>query len=466
MIDLWKRMHPKNIIRGIYSMKRITLILLCLTMVFVLAACGSNNASNNSSNTSTNTSKDTSKNTGNDTAATEPENQEDVELDIWLFTGTGMEPFIEEYANDRDWLTVNIIQQQSDDLHASLTTALAAGSGAPDISLMEISVLDKFKTEPKNFHNLADYGANDALNDFLDWKRPQVSSPDGQFIIGLPTDIGPMAMMFRRDIFEAAGLPTDHDGVSALIQTWDDYIEVGKTILDKTGKPMIYEATAIYSVVRGQAKQQYFNEKDELIVNDHSEMKDAFDLSARIAEEGLTAKIAAWSPEWGAGMNNGDFATVMGPAWLMGFMKGNAPDAEGLWNIAQMPGGSGNWGGSFMTVPAESKHPKVAYELIEWVLSPENQLRLFQSNNNFPSTPGIYNDPGVLEFTDPYFGDAQVGKIFAEAAEGVVPIYLGPDFQIFDQPIQQALSNVERNGEDPEKAWEDAIAQAERDLRR
>ena len=41
------------------------------------------------------------------------------------------------------------------------------------------------------------------------------------------------------------------------------------------------------------------------------------------------------------------FATIACPAWMTGVIEGNAgPDAKGKWDIAQVPGSGGNWGGS------------------------------------------------------------------------------------------------------------------------
>ena len=46
------------------------------------------------------------------------------------------------------------------------------------------------------------------------------------------------------------------------------------------------------------------------------------------------------------------------PGWMLGIIEGNAEGVEG-WDIANVfPGGGGNWGGSFLTVPAQGEHPR------------------------------------------------------------------------------------------------------------
>ncbi|CAM4460043.1 ABC transporter substrate-binding protein [Paenibacillus tarimensis] len=430
-------------------MKKLGIMLMSFVLVFSLAACGGSAPAENA---------------GGET--TDSGGQKQVTLNMWLFTGTGLEPLVDQYMKENPHVKVNIQAQEYADHHNGLVTALAAGSGAPDISMVEIGYLDRFKAEENNFHNLANFGANDIMGNYLDWKVVQASSQDGSFIFGLPTDVGPMAMMYRTDIFEQAGLPTDPAALQEKIKTWEDFITVGKTVKEATGKPMVDSILSVFDVVKGQKNEHYFDSKGELIAGTNPEMKKAYDFAVRVAQEGLSANIAQWTPEWGAGMNNGDFAVMLSPAWMMGFMKGNAPDSAGKWNVIQMPEGSGNWGGSFLTLPKQGKNAEEAYKLISWLLSPEMQLENFKTNGNFPSTPSIYDSEEIQTFSDPFFSDAPVGKIYAEAAQKVVPVYYGPSYVIANTPITNALGEVQNNNADPEAMWKDAITQIERELRR
>ena len=62
-------------------------------------------------------------------------------------------------------------------------------------------------------------------------------------------------------------------------------------------------------------------------------------------------------------MASGEFAAMLCPGWMLGVISGNAPDITG-WDIADaFPGGGGNWGGSYLTVPANGAHVKEAAEL-------------------------------------------------------------------------------------------------------
>lgn len=140
---------------------------------------------------------------------------------------------------------------------------------------------------------------------------------------------------------------------------------------------------------------------------------------------------------------------------MLGYIKGQAGDAgKGKWDVAKLPGGAGNWGGSYLAVPTAAAHKKQAYELIKWLTAPEQQTKVFRGQGNFPSATKSIGQ--IADAKDPYFSDAPIGKIFGDAAEQAPVQVLGlHDKDIADQ-INNALSEVERKGTAPETAWSNA----------
>jgi cellobiose transport system substrate-binding protein len=121
---------------------------------------------------------------------------------------------------------------------AQALTAALAGGKVPDLVLIQADDLPKFMQSPDNFVDLTTLGAGDIKGNYLDWVMAQSTTKDGK-IIGVPTDVGGLAVAYRTDLFQAAGLPTNRDEVSKLWPTWDDFINVGKTYVEKTGKPFV-----------------------------------------------------------------------------------------------------------------------------------------------------------------------------------------------------------------------------------
>ncbi len=78
------------------------------------------------------------------------------------------------------------------------------------VAIEEGQVVNFLQSADK-FVNFQDHGSNDKKDQWLDWKYAQATTSDGADTIGLGTDVGGLAMCYRRDLFEEAGLPTDRD---------------------------------------------------------------------------------------------------------------------------------------------------------------------------------------------------------------------------------------------------------------
>lgn len=349
------------------------------------------------------------------------------------------------------------------DYEKQLTQWLAAGSGAGDVVSLEEGILIKFKAQPKNFVNLLDHGGAQLQGNFLDWKWQQGLSADGKQLIGLGTDIGSLAMCYRVDLFAKAKLPTARQEVGQLWSTWDDYIAVGEKFkAAKTGAQFLDAATNTYNAILMQQAGQstgytYIDQGDQFVMTSNPAVRSAWDITLKMVDAGLSANLRSFSDQWNAGFKSGAFATIACPAWMLGYIQSQAGDAgKGKWDVAPIPGGSGNWGGSFLTVPTQSKHPKQAAALAKFLTSPESQLKVFQAINNLPSSPQALDNPELKSFSNQYFNNAPVGEIFGSGAKELQPVYLGPQTQAVRDEVENALRAVEQGELKPDKAWDTA----------
>ncbi|MGY3716177.1 ABC transporter substrate-binding protein [Sutcliffiella cohnii] len=416
--------------------------------VSLLAACNNNDGGTNA---------------GDDTS-TEKIGNGDVELVFWEFGNTGYDKLIEEYVADNPHVSINLQNSDMNDLHDNLFTSISAGSGAPDITMIEEAQIERYRNAEHAFANLFDFGAADISGNYLDWVWQNGENAAGDFLFGLPTDIGPTVMFYRTDVFEEAGFDSSPEAVSELITTWEDFENVAKEIKEKTGKMMTDAGELVFNARRDQATQQYFNTDDELIMDDHNQIKDAFNYVADLFDQGLVGDIPLWTPEWFGGMGEGTYATMLAPAWMQGVIKDNSPE-EGVWSITTMPEGAGNWGGSYLAVPAESDHAEEAYKFIAWLTAPEQQLKAFLGYGLFPSAPAVYDMPEFMEYEDAYFGGIATAQVFSEAAQQVEPVYKGRLYYPVDDEIKQALDNVSA-GSDRDEEWKAALDRIQRILDR
>lgn len=379
-----------------------------------------------------------------------------IELNVWTFGGMGLDEAFAKYQEENPNVTLKITNAGGADEQAqALTTALAGGKG-PDVAAIEIGYMSQFKAQPQNFIDLRTLGADDIEDTFLDWRWEQGVAADGE-VVGIPTDVGGLAMAYRTDLFEAAGLPTARDEVSALWPTWEDFIKVGDEYRAATGKGMVDNVTnSVYNAAVRQGNEMYYGDgPEDLVYDSNPQVQKAFDLA--VDSVNLSSKTGSFTEEWNAGMNNGDFAVLAAPAWMTTYISQQAPDTAGKWDIAAVPEDAGNWGGSQLTIPKNSKNAQAAFDFISWLMAPEQQLDIFQANGNFPSTPELYDTPDIQEFTSTFFNDAPVGPIYSQSVEAIQPIYEGPQQRIIDNAIQNTIGQVENGEESASGAWDRAM---------
>ncbi|WP_226669235.1 ABC transporter substrate-binding protein [Metabacillus litoralis] len=427
------------------SMKKWLALGLTLVLAFTLAACnggGNEGASNDGG--------------GKD-------KDEKVELTFWAFGATGYEELVKAYQEENPNVTIKFKSSETEEHHNALFTSLSAGSGAPDIAMLEVDQFDRFKAAQDRFANLYDLGAKDVQDQYLEWKWNAGENADGDFLFGLPTDIGPKALYYRTDVFEAAGLPTEPAEVEALINSPEAFKEAGLQVKEKTGKPFVDSIEMAYRALLDPAVEQYLNPEGELILDkEGSAVKKAYDYAVELNEAGIVGKFDMWTPEWSNAVNNGEFAAELGAGWLKGWMEGNAPDASGKFKVATLPSEfAANWGGSYIAIPSETDNAQAAYDFVEWLVSPENQLKSFQSNGLFPSAPAVYEMEEFTANQDEFFGGQVTSEVFATAAQDIEgAVFKGEKYFPVHQEVLNALKNVQDGG-DPEEEWEAAVKRAQ-----
>ncbi|GAA2939099.1 MULTISPECIES: extracellular solute-binding protein [Streptomycetaceae] len=384
----------------------------------------------------------------------------DVTLTVDLFGSFGYKEagLYAEYEKLNPGVTIKQTDTEDEaDYWKSLQTRLAGGGGLADVQGVEVGrIASVTQQQADKFQDLKEFGADGLKDQFADAKWSAATTKDGK-VLGLGTDVGPEAMCYRTDLFEQAGLPTDREELAQKWSTWDGYLELGKQYKKKAPARSAWldSIGSLYSIMIGQQEERYYDASGELIYENNPAVKEAWDTSVEASRAGLSAKLDQWSPQWNQAFSAGSFATIPCPAWMLGYVKGQAGDAgKGKWDIAKLPGGAGNWGGSYLSVPRAAEHKKEAYELIKWLTAPEQQAKLFRKQGNFPSSTGAIEQ--VSDATDPYFSDAPIGRIFGDAAKASPVQVLGVHDQNVAQQLTNALSEVERKGTSSDKAWETA----------
>jgi cellobiose transport system substrate-binding protein len=336
-------------------------------------------------------------------------------------------------------------------------TRLQAGSGTDDVQAIEVgNITEAVQTQGSKF---VDLGKDVDKSQWLDWKNAQATTKDGK-LIGLGTDVGPMAICYRKDLFKKAGLETDRTKLAAQWKgDWAKYVDLGKEYMKKApkGTKFVDSASSVYNAALGGGSERYYDKDGNVIWDKSDGVKKAWDVAMSVATSNMSAKLKQFDPTWDQGYANGTFATVACPAWMIGYIEQKSGDSgKGKWDVAAAPTAS-NWGGSFLGVPTAGKHQKEAVALAKWLTAPEQQAKVFAKQASFPSTPSAYGSLKPASATQEYFSGAPITQIFSDSAKTIPTQYFGTK----DQPINTAITDVgilqvEQKGKSPAQGWDAA----------
>ncbi|MFI2200747.1 ABC transporter substrate-binding protein [Streptomyces sp. NPDC020192] len=351
----------------------------------------------------------------------------------------------------------NVIEK-NENYYPALVNHLTTNSGLQDIQAVEVgNIAEVVQTQASKLEDLSKVQGVNKTN-WLDWKWQQATTKDGQ-TVGLGTDIGPMAICYRKDLFKSAGLPTDRDQVSKLwAGDWSKLVSTGEQYKKKapSGTTFMDSPGGLLNAILSSASQKFYDASGKVIYKSNPAVRNAFNLTAQAAKDGLVQSQPQFQPGWDQLISNSKFASVACPPWMLGYIKGKSKaDTAGQWDVAQAPQ-AGNWGGTFLAVPKSGKNVTEAEKFVTWLTAPAQQAKLFAVQGSFPSAPPAYTTSQVTGAKNQMTGDAPIGTIFAQAAKSIPTQPIGPKDQIIQQGLTDNGVILVTKGKSAEDAWNTA----------
>ncbi|MFF5175623.1 ABC transporter substrate-binding protein [Micromonospora sp. NPDC000089] len=299
---------------------------------------------------------------------------------------------------------------------------LKAGN-APDLGQIEYDAMPSFRVQD----GLTDLGGCDivakAKDQFVDWTWNQVSFGEQGHVFGVPQDTGPMAMFYRADLFEKAGI--------AVPTTWDEYAAAAAKIKTAGGYITNFSQSDInqFAGLAWQAGGHWFANDDKqwsVSLNDPNTKKVA-DYWQDLITKKQVSTVPPWTPEWDNAYNTDKAWTWVSAVWGANSIASGAPKTAGKWRVAPMPQWTagekkaGNWGGSSTAVFKSSKHPYEAAQFALWLNTSEEGLsQLNEKANLYPATVAGAALPGLKRGVA-FYGNQKIYDVFAQASTQVAP---------------------------------------------
>ncbi len=308
--------------------------------------------------------------------------------------------------------------------HQALQTALAAGSDAPDVAMVEGAYIAQYRDSSALTDLLEEpYNAGDLKDDFVAYKWNQAYSADGSRLVAIPWDIGPCSYFYRTDVFKECGLPTDPEEVAELMSTWDGVLKVAEAVNIPGKRWLIPDASYLYFELF--CNRDYYDKDLKLVIERDGDI-DCLNAVIKMRQNKWDMNVDMWSSEAYAGYAAGTCVSVFTGAWFGGFLKTDIdPDGGGHWAVTTLPGDvkSSNWGGSFLVIPKQSENKSAAWAFARYMLATaKGQNDMFQAVDYYPAYKPAWEDKTIYEAEDPYFGGEKTKALWAEIAGELQPV--------------------------------------------
>lgn len=431
--------------------KKLLSAMLAGTMVFLLAACGGGTA-------------------GDGEEPSEEGESGENKLVVWTWDPSFNIPAIEEageiYRETVDEnFTLEVIETTSADCETKLQTCAESGDFGtmPDIVLMQDKSFQKFVSfYPEAFTDLTDSGID--FSEFAEGKL-SYSIAEGKNY-GVPFDNAAVISCYRTDILDEAGYTIDD--ITDI--DWDQFIEIGKAVKEKTGKFMLSGQAGSQDIIMmmlQSAGESLFHEDGSPNIVGNEPLNECIDIYQRMVKEGIFYEVNEWD-EYVSSITNELCAGTINGNWVTATIMG-MEDTSGKWAITNMPklvetSGATNYsnnGGSSWYVTANCKNKELAFDFLGKTFAGSVDLYA----NILPVTGAIgtwgpaaesdaYQEPQEFWSNEPIF------LKIVEYAEKTPTCNNSPYFSDVRDVVSTAIQDIMAGG-DPEETLEKAQADAE-----
>ncbi|GIP23313.1 ABC transporter substrate-binding protein [Paenibacillus sp. J22TS3] len=356
------------------------------------------------------------------------------------FNGAALKIAKELYQKEHPDFDLEVVDMAKADLEQKLNTNLASGvkEGLPDILLVNDPNIQKYVTAYPN--TFADFTDKVDFTKFSPYKVEALKIDNK--IYGVPFDIGVTGMFYRSDYLEQAGYTAkDLENI-----TWDQYIEIGKKVKEKTGKYMTTinpNDEALTSILLQSAGSWYITPDNKGNFVNNPAMTETLRVYKAIADSGIAKPVTGWS-EFVGSFNAGDVATVVSGVWQVSSIM-DAKDQSGKWRVAPIPRlnvskavNASNEGGSSWFVFNDSANKDLAMDFLAKTIGGSSEFyeRFLKENGGVGSYIPAFSSEAYGQKSD-FFGGQSIYRDFTKWSTEVPGITLG----MYTQEAKDALKN-------------------------
>ncbi|MGW5418816.1 extracellular solute-binding protein [Streptomyces sp. NPDC003943] len=299
----------------------------------------------------------------------------------------------EDFTKQHPKVTIKYVNVPFGEAQNKFKNAAQSGAGAPDVIRSEVAWTADFA----NLGYLAPLDGTPALKDQDDFlKQAAASTKYNGKTYAVPQVIDSMGIFYNKKIFKEAGVEVP--------KTIDELKSVSAKIKQKTGKTGLYlrgdDAYWFLSFLYGEGGDMVNADSKTVTIDNPAGVK-AFKTVKDLVDSkaAITDATNGWD-NMQAAFKDGKVAMMINGPWAVTdtYTGKEFADKANL-GIAPVPAGSAGQGapqgGQGLAVYAGSKNLDASYAFVQYMSSPEAQIKVAKELSLLPTRQSAYNDPDV-----------------------------------------------------------------------
>jgi lactose/L-arabinose transport system substrate-binding protein len=346
----------------------------------------------------------------------------EVEKRITVWTSSsdydGINNSAKRYSEKHSDVKLEILNIPETEIYEKINRSMYSGVEIPNAVLIDKGFVNSLtKRFPSSFQDLAaEFGE---IKDKIVKTQINAVTSDNK-IMGIPWDTKPYVMFYRRDIFENNGI------VIQDIKTWNEYLEAGKKILNKTdGKVKMLsldleQSDKFLRLILNQLGEGYCireSKKNSLRAN----YSKALSLIKNINSAGI-AKDLIQGDKLIEEINGDNLATVLATPDFISTLEEKCKDLSGKWEIMTLPafeaGGrtAAHISGSVFMITTINEGNKETADFIKYLFNDrENASYTVVKDNVYPPIEEVYRERWINEKSE-YFSNNKIWRLTSNSA--------------------------------------------------
>ncbi len=389
-----------------------------------------------------------------------PAGEKVTTLRFWAMGREGevVQELVRDFERENPSIRVRVQQIPWSAAHEKLLTAYVSNS-TPDLSQLGNTWIPEFAAL-EALEPLDPWLARSGIADSSYFRGIWDTNVIEGAVLGVPWYVDTRVIFYRRDLFERAGYPR-------MPQSWIEWrtaLAAVKRLSGATGyglflPPNEYEPLLIFALGTGSS---LLNAAGTQGAFSEPAFRRAFDFYAGLYRDRLAPplrnnEVANIYQEFARGY----FAAYITGPWNLGeFERRLPPELQDSWATAPMPGPDGPAsgmslaGGASLVMFRGSKHKAEVWRLVEFLSSPEQQLRFYRLTGDLPARRETWSDPALT-------GNPRI-HAFGEQLTRTVAMPKVPEWELIANRLRDYAERVVRGGEPADST----LAALDRDVSR